>query len=221
MRYGLADARNYDSVELSRSLSWFAPLYEPGGTSRTSRREVTWEGVLRRRDRLREAMVAAAVGATPPPAGAFARVDRVGEVWVARLDAKPWAAAERHPARLAVRRECGRARIDFEADRDDRLVVRETFDPGWRAVLDGRDAAIEPYRGTFLAVPVAAGRHRLTLRYDPPEVRAALGDLGRRRGRRRFRLDGLSPVPIYSNYGPRAWTDPSRRVRIGPVLLTG
>ena len=31
MRYGLADARNYDSVELTRSLDWFAPLYEPGG----------------------------------------------------------------------------------------------------------------------------------------------------------------------------------------------
>jgi hypothetical protein len=175
MRYGLADARNYDSVELSRSLSWFAPLYGPGGASRTSRREVTWEGVLRARDRLGEAMVAAAVGASPPPDGAFARVDRVGEAWVARLDARPWAQAERHPARLAVRRECGRAWIVFEADRDDRLVVRETFDPGWRADLDGRDAAIEPYRGTFLAVPVASGRHRLTLRYDPPEVRAAVG----------------------------------------------
>src|SRR5262249_4499181 len=38
MRYGLSDIRNYDSVELARSLEWFAPLYEPGGKGRTSRR---------------------------------------------------------------------------------------------------------------------------------------------------------------------------------------
>src|SRR5262249_19208680 len=39
MRYGLADARNYDSVELARSSSWFAPLYEPSAGAVTSRGE--------------------------------------------------------------------------------------------------------------------------------------------------------------------------------------
>ena len=40
MRYGLADVRNYDSVELARSLDWFAPLYEPGrrGADQPARR---------------------------------------------------------------------------------------------------------------------------------------------------------------------------------------
>ena len=49
MRYGLADARNYDSIESSRSLDWFEPLYEPepGRASRSSRRTIRWEGVVR------------------------------------------------------------------------------------------------------------------------------------------------------------------------------
>ncbi len=40
--------------------------------------------------------------------------------------------------------------------------------------VDGAAVRVEPHRGTFLAVPVPAGRHELVLRYDPPEVRWAL-----------------------------------------------
>ena len=56
----------------------------------------------------------------------------------------------------------------------DRIVVRETFDAGWVATVDGKPAAIEPFRGTFLSVPVAAGRHSIALRYAPREVEVAL-----------------------------------------------
>ncbi len=52
MRFGLSDPRNYDSVELARSLSWLAPLYEPGESALTSRRDVDWSGVLRARTAL-------------------------------------------------------------------------------------------------------------------------------------------------------------------------
>ena len=45
MRYGLADVRNYDSVELASSVDYFATLYPPGDHERTSRRTVTWAGV--------------------------------------------------------------------------------------------------------------------------------------------------------------------------------
>jgi uncharacterized membrane protein YfhO len=33
--------------------------------------------------------------------------------------------------------------------------------------------AVEPYRGTFLSVDFPAGARRVTLDYDPPEVRVA------------------------------------------------
>ncbi len=174
MRFGLADVRNYDSVELARSLDWFAPLYSPGPEASTSRRKITWGGVIRARDRLREAAVTAVVGSTPPPDGAFDRVDRVGSVWVARLDGRPWAGSASGRAALRVSRASGVVDVQAECPSADRIVIRDTFDAGWVATVDGEPAAIEPFRGTFLAVPVAAGRHSISLRYAPREVEVAL-----------------------------------------------
>ncbi|MDR3632413.1 MAG: hypothetical protein P4L84_01175 [Isosphaeraceae bacterium] len=174
MRYGLADARNYDSVELSRSLAWFAPLYEPSKRPVTSRGEITWAGVQRARERLEEAAVSAVVSADAPPERAFRNVERVGAAWVVRLDAQPLVSADAADATLTVERDEGLFHILVENAGDVCIQIRETFDPGWRAILDGVPAAVEPYRDTFLAVRVAPGRHRLTLRYDPREVRGAL-----------------------------------------------
>jgi hypothetical protein len=180
MRYGLADVRNYDSIELACSLDWFAPLYacDTAGRAeaRTSRRAIAWDGVLRARDRLREAGVRAIVAAMPPPRGAFERVDREGPLWIARLDGAPLMEAMpgAHGARLESLRAPGLIRIRANSGSAKRIVVRETLDPGWRAEVDGAAASIEPYRGAFLAVPMAAGRHELVLRYDPPEMRLAV-----------------------------------------------
>jgi hypothetical protein len=89
MRYGLADIRNYDSIELAVALDQFATLYPDTRGERTSRRAVTWEGVIRARDLLQQAGVRAIVAATPPPVGAFSEVERIGSVWVAHLDPGP------------------------------------------------------------------------------------------------------------------------------------
>ncbi|WP_406696867.1 hypothetical protein V5E97_38370 [Singulisphaera sp. Ch08] len=174
MRYGLDDARNYDSIELARNLAFFAPLYEPGTKARTSRRDITWEGVLRSRDRLEEASVQAVVGVTPPPAGSFRRVDRVGEMWVAHVASAPWASADSPNARIALDREPGRIGGECEFETSGQLVMRETFDPGWRATVDGLPVEINSYREVFLMMPVPAGRHRLEVWYDPPEFRLAI-----------------------------------------------
>ena len=132
MRYGLSDVRNYDSVELSRSLSWFAPLYETGSEARTSRARDHLGGRDPRAERLREAAVLAVVAPSPPPSGAFDRVDRVEGVWVARLDGKPWARAESPRTGLRVEeRSPGRAQFLLDCGSQDRIIVRETFDPGW------------------------------------------------------------------------------------------
>lgn len=106
MRYGLADIRNYDSIELADSVDSFGSLYPPGPGERTSRREVTWAGVIRARQRLREAGVAAIVAATPPPEGAFSIVEKIHSVWVARPEPGPFAegTAGDSPGRLAFER---------------------------------------------------------------------------------------------------------------------
>jgi len=175
MRFGLSDPRNYDSVELARSLDWFAPLYEDASRTRTSRSELTWTGVIHSRDRLADSGVGAIVAAIPPPDGEFPRVDRAGDVWIAWLDAKPWADSESGQADLAFVRDHGRARILVDAIAADRLVVRETWDPGWRALLDGKPVEIQAKSGVFLNIQVPSGQHELVLEYDPSEVRLGLG----------------------------------------------
>src|SRR5262249_5261708 len=83
MRFGLAAARNYDSVELERSVAWLDPVFVPSPAARSSRRDVSWASAIGQIDRLSESSVGAIMGATPPPPGAFARVERAGRVWIA------------------------------------------------------------------------------------------------------------------------------------------
>lgn len=174
MRYGLADARNYDSVELKRSLDWLDPLYEPGEHAHSSRRTITWDGIVRARDRLQTARVAAIVAPVPPPPGHFDRVDRVGDLWVARLPCEPLVMLESGQTDLSFTRDQVAIGAAVRADADDRLVIAETFDPGWKAEVDGQRASLVPYQGAFMAIPLARGRHDVRLRYDPAEVRWAL-----------------------------------------------
>jgi hypothetical protein len=183
MRYGLSDPRNYDSVELARSLRWFETLYEPGEAAQTSRRQISWEGVLRARQRLREASVAAVVGSARPPAGQFDRVEQVGSVWIAWLETPGWASSQSGSTRLAASRGPNSISLDAHAIAADRVIIRDTWDPGWTALVDGKPAAVEQDRATFLAVAVPPGDHRVELAYQPAEVKwglalTALGGCG-------------------------------------------
>jgi hypothetical protein len=174
MRFGLSDPRNYDSVELRRSLEWFAPLYKVDAGAVTSRGEVTWETVERARDRLYEAGVGAIVSRDQPPEG-FPRREPVGGVWITRLDAPPWATTEGPVEVLTLHREPGRATIRVRAEAAGRIVVRETFDPGWRGSLDGNPIEIQSYRNTFIQLSVGRGTHTLELVYRPAEVAWGMG----------------------------------------------
>jgi hypothetical protein len=166
MRFGLGDPRNYDSIELARSLNWFAPLYQPGDEAQTSRREVTWEGVRRARGRLEAAGVGAVVGATPPPTGWFEEVERAGEVWIVWIDGRPWASAGSSATTLEFRREPGRASIRVVAAAGDEVVIRETWDPGWRARLDGKPVIPAAHADAFISVRIPAGDHVVMLEYQ-------------------------------------------------------
>lgn len=173
MRYGLCDPRNYDSVELTRSLAWFAPLYEPSHEAPSSRRTITWQGVVRARDRLATAGVRAVVGASEPPSELRGHAERIGEAWVVWLDAEPLIAADPPAIRLDASSDHGRIAIALDTKEDVHIRVRQTYDSGWKATVDGRPVAIHLDENTFMSVPVSAGRHDVRLWYDPVEVRAA------------------------------------------------
>jgi hypothetical protein len=210
MRYGLADIRNYDSVESARNLAYFADLYEPGA-ARTSRRDVTWSGVARGLDRLRAARVAAVVGPTPPPPGLFARVDRVGGLWVGRLAvAKPLASSERP----------GQIRGNVPEAHPGPFLVAETFDPGWRAWVDGQPAPVVPHEGAFLAVPRRPEARRVELVYDPPEVRAGVACTAGATMLAALMISGGAAQSRGRKTGSGSWSASSLRVRIGDMIPT-
>ena len=221
MRFGLNDPRNYDSVEQTRSLHWFTPLFEPGSESLSSRSQITWEGVYRARDRLEDACVRAVVGASPPPAGRFARVERTGDVWIAWLGSSSWTSSVAGAKLVSIRRDPGRLafwtgvlgrrpdsdpgnvgrrldRTDRWPRRSDRNVSRYIhvyFGPGWRAYSRAR---ISTHGSDLRAHGLCPGN-----------------------ARRDTRLDRTDAFLDSWNNQDRAWTDPGPEVRIEPVNLTG
>ena len=52
-------------------------------------------------------------------------------------------------------------------DRDGWLVVRVSWDPGWRAFAGGKELDVAPAQVRFLAVSTPAGTERVMLRYRP------------------------------------------------------
>ncbi len=221
MRYDLSDPRNYDSVEITRNLDWFDSLYEPDARGRTSRRDVRWAGVVRSLARLEEAGVAAVVGASAPPSDIDRPVERIGSVWVAWLRPAPMAECISGEKPRCVHVDNGTIELTIDCARDDVVVVRQMFDPGWCATVDGAPAVVAPHEAAFLAVRVRAGQHRVVLTYDPPEVRAAgalsLGALA-------LIVFGLTTFRAFRStriLREGAWSGPSLRVRIGLVIDTG
>ena len=72
-------------------------------------------------------------------------------------------------ARIVARRS-DRLSIEVSASAPAVLVVTESFDPGWRAWVDGAAAPVWRANAIFRAVPVEAGDHRVEMRYRPPSV---------------------------------------------------
>jgi hypothetical protein len=173
MRFGLSDVRNYDSVELGRSITWLDPIFVPSAEARTSRRDLTWASAVAQLDRLRGSCVGAVVGATPPPSDAFDRVEKVGQAWIGWLEPAPW--VEGSPgSRVSWTRDGGAARLRVVTEHPDRLIVRESYCPGWAASAEGRPVPVEVGPGPFLRVAVPSGQHEIMMYYDPPEVRVGL-----------------------------------------------
>lgn len=174
MRFGLGDPRDYDSIELERAVRFFDDLYEPGSSAAPSRRTITWAGVVRSRGVLEQAGVAAVVAAIAPPAS-FRRVERVGRVWIAWLDAAPYATLGSGAAPAAVQADDGEIVITLENKKREHVMIQETWDPGWAATIDGEPAAGPAAHGLFMASWVPEGRHVLVLRYRPWHVGIGLG----------------------------------------------
>jgi hypothetical protein len=69
-------------------------------------------------------------------------------------------------------------RMEAELDQPGFVVLVETYDPGWRASVDGRAAPLLRANYAFRAVRVPAGRHVVELRYRPLSVVAGIAVSG-------------------------------------------
>jgi len=102
----------------------------------------------------------AGLGWTLAYQGSDARIwERPGAAPLARLEGGGEARIEK--------RLPGEWRISWQSPARDRLVVAETWDPGWKASVNSRPAAIEPREGILMTVPLPAGPGAVELRYHP------------------------------------------------------
>lgn len=65
-------------------------------------------------------------------------------------------------------------RIAVRADAPSLVVVRNTWEEGWEATVDGRPAPVLRADAFLQAVPVEAGNHRVRLVYREPAIRRGL-----------------------------------------------
>lgn len=75
------------------------------------------------------------------------------------------------PARVASDRDTS-VTVDLTARAPGRLVLDDTYYPGWHARVDGRPAPIAATDGAFRSVPVSSGRHTVVFTYAPRSVAA-------------------------------------------------
>lgn len=70
--------------------------------------------------------------------------------------------------------EPDRLRLTTSTDAPGLLMLSESYDPGWRAYIDGKPA--EVLAGDYLlrAVPLPAGEHVVELRYEPASLRTGV-----------------------------------------------
>ena len=76
--------------------------------------------------------------------------------------------ASLEPERIVVRAECAERCL---------LVLTDLFYPGWRASVDGREAAILRANAIFRGVWLDAGRHEVVFRFEPRSFYAGLAIL--------------------------------------------
>jgi hypothetical protein len=69
------------------------------------------------------------------------------------------------PRPLSIRDEGGHIHLRYRAEQGAFFVVATTFDPGWRASVDGEPAGLWPTAACQIGVALPPGEHSLTLEY--------------------------------------------------------
>ncbi len=79
------------------------------------------------------------------------------------------------------------------------LVVSEVYASGWRAFVNGEEVPVLPTHHVLRGVPLPAGQHNVTLRYDPLSLRAGLW------------ISGIAAVAMLAAFVAAGWQRLARR----------
>jgi membrane protein YfhO len=74
----------------------------------------------------------------------------------------------RRPRFLEITDEGGRILVRYRAEEGALFVAATTYDPGWRATLDGKPLGVYPTAACQMGVALPPGEHRLLLQYHQP-----------------------------------------------------
>jgi hypothetical protein len=104
--------------------------------------------------------------ALPQSPATFALVARTPTTWIYHLAGASALFSTTDP-RCPVHAD-GTSAATISCPHSTTLIRRETDMPGWSASIDGAGAPIERRGGTFQAVGIGAGTHRVSFSYAPP-----------------------------------------------------
>ncbi|HEY3883933.1 MAG TPA: hypothetical protein VGL62_01905, partial [Vicinamibacterales bacterium] len=130
---------------------------------------------------------------------------------VARMPSPSGAAGAPAPAAASIVRDApGEVVVEAATPRDAVLVLRDTYDPSWRAEVDGVPAEIVPADLLYRAVALPPGRHTVRFVYRPRALidglmiagLMALLLMGLEIGGRRLKVGNTRPQPPSSNLEP-------------------
>jgi hypothetical protein len=65
-------------------------------------------------------------------------------------------------------------RLDVTATAPGMVVMSDTYDPGWKAYVDGKQVQVYVADHALQAVPIEAGAHTIELRYEPLSLRLGI-----------------------------------------------
>lgn len=67
-----------------------------------------------------------------------------------------------------------RIQLRVDTDQAGRLIVSESFHPGWNATSEGKSFKVEPFLNAFISIQVLPGSHEILLNFFPQSFRVGL-----------------------------------------------
>ena len=106
--------------------------------------------------------------------------------------------------RFDARERPGRLELTVAAAGPAEWIVREAYAPGWRAEVDGREAALTVREGWHMVVAIPPGARRVVLSYRPPGMRLAAA------------VSAAAALSVVSLVLPSVWARRRRRAPSAP-----